>query len=399
MSLDLGAVGRQIAHLGEVLVDRREGEEDRLRRALSLLDSAADVDLLAAKIARSRTAWRPALPVEPLTIRCRPVDPPTEFSVLASDGSTIEPDRHGSALCYLINIGLVALHYGARPQAALYSVPSLGFRDEDLYVQAGEQQILVAGPLLSIRRQTLESERLAALAESVPSERVSVALQDGTLILGTLEGSGLERWLQAQRVLKPLLDNYSRFRALGVPLAAYASRPRHGDVVNALRVLACPEPQPDCQKGCRFQAQPTPPGGETCRALARLSDRVLFRSILSPRERSAVFLSQWPISVDNYGEHKVHFFYLHAGPEIARVEVPEWVARDKTLVDLVHAAVVDQCERGRGYPTALLEAHEQAVLRAADRRQFESIVEAALVRAGLPTTTSEKERGKRLRAL
>ncbi len=387
-----------MAQLGEVLIGRRLGEEERLREALALLAEGADVAALSAKIIAANTHWRPALPIEPLATRRPAPPPPAEMTVLASDGSTIEPDRHGAALCYLVNVGLVALHYGSRPTALLHSEPFLGFRDEDLYVAAGEQQVLVAGPLLNIRRQTMECERLAALAEGLAGEGPRVALQDGTLILSTLEGSGLEQWLRGQP-LKALLGQYDRVRSLGVPLAAYTSRPRHADVVNALRALACPLTQPTCQHGCTAQQQPAPRGLSLCRALARMSDRVLFAQLLETGERSALFRSQWPISEHYYGEHRVHFFYVNVGPEIARVEIPEWVARERRLTDLVHAVVVDQCERGRGYPTALLEAHEQAVLHGAERRQFASILEAALARAGLPWRTSEKERGKRLRAL
>jgi hypothetical protein len=35
---------------------------------------------------------------------------------------------------------------------------------------------------------------------------------------------------------------------------------------------------------------------------------------------------------------------------------------------------MDQCAKGRGYPVALSEAHEQAVVRAADRRSFDELV-------------------------
>jgi GNAT superfamily N-acetyltransferase len=258
--------------------------------------------------------------------------------------------------------------------------------------------VLVAGPVLAIVRQALESERLAALVEQSADGAPAVALQDGTLMLGTLEGAGLEQWLQAT-LLPRLLVQYDRLRQRGVPLAAYTSRPRHSDVTNALRLWACPQRFPDCQHGCAFRDEPLPDGARLCRTLANLPDRALFQSLLKSGERSALCRSQWAVSLRHYGVHRLHFFYVHAGPEVARVEVPEWVADDAHLLDLVHAAVVDQCRRGRGYPTALLEAHEQAVLRGPDRRQFEAMLETALIRAGLPGSTSEKERGKRLRAL
>jgi hypothetical protein len=95
-----------------------------------------------------------------------------------------------------------------------------------------------------------------------------------------------------------------------------------------------------------------------------------------------------------YGEQQVHFYYLHSGEEIARVEVPQWVARDEKLLALGHSLIVEQCRRGQGYPVAISEAHEQAVITGQDRQLFKQMVEEALQRQGLPTYTSEKERSK-----
>ena len=72
------------------------------------------------------------------------------------------------------------------------------------------------------------------------------------------------------------------------------------------------------------------------------------------------------------------FFYLNAGEEIARVEVPSWVAEREEAVNLTHSLLVDQCGRGHGYPVALMEAHEQAVVTGVDRRYFVELVEQAL---------------------
>ncbi len=116
-------------------------------------------------------------------------------------------------------------------------------------------------------------------------------------------------------------------------------------------------------------------------------------------ERSGLFLSSSKISLDRYGEHKVYFFYLNVGREIARVELPEWVARDARLLPLVHSAIFDQCQRGDGYPRALAEAHEKAVIGGADREVFWRLVESTLVGNRLSTKTSEKERSKRIRGL
>ena len=90
---------------------------------------------------------------------------------------------------------------------------------------------------------------------------------------------------------------------------------------------------------------------------------------------------------------------MHVGNEISRVEVPEWVHSNKYLLDLTHAAIVNQCEKGRGYPVALMEAHEQAVVTNHDREEFRKIIEEALMRNNLPNYTSEKNKSKRIKWL
>ena len=95
--------------------------------------------------------------------------------------------------------------------------------------------------------------------------------------------------------------------------------------------------------------------------------------------------------------HQVHFFYLNVDDEVARVEIPKWVADDNNLLDLTHALVIDQCQRGHGYPVALSEAHEKAVITGADRELFWQMVETFLVGEHLPTPTSAKSRSKKTR--
>jgi len=64
-------------------------------------------------------------------------------------------------------------------------------------------------------------------------------------------------------------------------------------------------------------------------------------------------------------------------------------------VDLVHAVVLDQGRKGAGYPVALREAHERAVVRAADRERFFTLLREALVKNGVKVAFSRKAVSKR----
>jgi hypothetical protein len=99
------------------------------------------------------------------------------------------------------------------------------------------------------------------------------------------------------------------------------------------------------------------------------------------------------ISVDFYGPHRIQFFYLRVGRELARVEFPAWVADDGHL-DLVHTLVYDQCKRGQGYPNVLARAHEQAVIHSDERRQLDMLIERLLLQADVPALRSTKAAAK-----
>ena len=57
--------------------------------------------------------------------------------------------------------------------------------------------------------------------------------------------------------------------------------------------------------------------------------------------------------------------------------------------------LVRQCELGMGYPVAISEAHEQAVISGHDREEFRRLTIKLLEQRGLPTPESAKATSKR----
>jgi len=374
-----------------------EERQKRLNYALDILrNRATDLDYLTRKIASSKTTWLVAGLVDGLDLHYKAPPIPPEFIILATDGSHIDVDRHRSTRCYLINIGTVTLHYGASPSATLDSFPCLYAGDEDLVivpagVRGREQPI--EGTLLGIKRSVDECRRLAELAAELPSDSTTLALLDGSLILWGLEA--YPEFVTEALLDKGFLGYLDDMRKLNngkrLALASYISFPRSTDVVNALRVALCPHDQPDCDHYC------PPNKARDCDMVAGVQDRELFINLLGQGERSALFISQSSIVQKHYGVHQVYFFYLRVGGEIARVEIPKWVARDENLLNLVHTLILDQCQRGQGYPVALSEAHEKAVVTTVDREYFWQLVESSLVEEHLPSLSSAKSRSKRTR--
>jgi len=395
VSLDLSKIVPQVSGMIARLKDSRDERQKRLRYALDIArNEAIDLDELRKKIATGKTTWLVAELVEGLSNHYHTPPAPSEVTVMATDGSHIDVDRHRAMRCYLLNIGSVVLRYGSEPSAELQSSPRLYSGDEDLVITspgAVSRQQPIEGTLLGIKRGVEECRRLAELASETPPGSNSLALIDGSLILWGLEA--YPEFVTDELLVKGFLKSLEDMRQLNndrrLAIASYISFPRSTDVVNALRVAICPHQPVDCDRFC--------PTTRDCDVVAGVRDRDVFFELLAEGERSALFISPSQIVRNYYGAHRIYFCYLRAGDEITRVEVPEWVATDSNLLDLTHTLVLDQCRQGHGYPVALSEAHEQAVVTAADRANFWELVEASMVEEKLPVTGSAKNFSKRTR--
>jgi len=398
MSLDLGKTAAQVPGLARHLRERVGAKANTLERALAALGKADP-----ANVERRRSAGKVTWLVAGLDgalARTMPRPPlPPDHIVVAVDGSHIDVDRHSPARCYLINLGHVLLRYGEQPDAWLWNTPSLHAADNELAL-ADPSSVLdvpVEGPLLGMRRAVREVEALADLVDAAPPGMPVVALLDGSLILWGLTGATYPDFVRDALLANGLLLALDRLRAAArtrtLAVASYVSLPRSTDVINALRLHVCPHEPVDCDAHCR--ALPT--AGRPCDAVGGLTDTELFSASLGDGERSALFRSTSSVVANHYAGHAVSFFYVDAGDEVGRVELPAWSADDPAALDLLHAVLLTQVEKGHGYPVALQEAHEQAVVSTGDRELFAQLVDEALVEQGLPIETSAKARSKRTR--
>ena len=386
MALDFNLVGQQVKQMGGALRESAGDRIERIKQARAALAEQSDNWAEwrdRASAVYDKSPWLLAAPAEPLTSRHPlPACPPT-YNLAAVDGSQIDLDRHGAAECFLINLGQVLLRYGDGAQCQLRSTPRLYYQEDEVVLRDNNgRQYTMAGPLVHAERDTLEGVALAHLAAELPTDAPRIAVQDGTLIRWPL--SGLDTWVR-DHFLERYLAGLNLLRDLDVPTCSYISRPRTPEVTGLARLLADPS----------FAKVNKPNGaGDPYRGL---NDRDLFDDQqLREGERTALFKSLSKINAEHYGDHAIYFFYLHVGRELVRVELPEWVASDPARRDLVHAIAYDQAQRGGGYPVSLARAHEQAVVREADRRVFRHMIEATLWHARLQGGDSLKATAKEL---
>ncbi len=359
---------------------------------------------------RDRIMFASATPVEPLNTCIEIPVPPKVHTVIATDGSQISPSHHEIAYCYLLNIGRVVLHYGQNKHPLLDSLPEIFYRPEDLYIS--RQWGIKTEEWMSFCRTASEATVLAELACSVvskdqevfsshtsrrdesplyitpPSSKIpTLAMVDGSLIYWFLEQLPFDA---RDRILPQILQAWRQMQDAQIPLMGYLSASRSTEAMNFLRLVACPHPAPDCMSFCPNQTEKV-----ACKLFESLRDTTVWTTQLKPGQRGPLWRSNARI-LDLYEDLQIYFCYVHVGAEIARIEIPAWVVKNTSLFNEALGLMLAQVQKGYGYPVAIAEAHNQAVVRGADKARFFALLERQMIKAGIKNVgISYKEARKR----
>lgn len=279
-----------------------------------------------------------------------PLDEP--YQVISVDGSQVYPDRHQGTACYLVNVGSIYIPYGIPGKSFMHA--------SQPYVYAGRKEDeLEDNPmdLVNAKRQEFELQTGFELCTALFTEKVPQAfLFDGSLIF----------WHLASK--SPQLKDAYMARYLGLMYQFYTKRILYGgyislskgkDLVNLIRIELCNFVVNNCVAH---------------KVMDHIADNVIAGFFLQPFERTTVFKSNSPICAEYPDQLMPYFFYLHVGDEIARIEIPAWIANDEALTDTIARIMLDQARKGNGYPVAIAEAHEQAVVKGPDRDFFYLII-------------------------
>ncbi len=393
--LDLAKLAGQIPGISQHMRQEAAASRQRLEQAQRLFSEAQarQQELIAEQENwRDRLLFAAAVPVEPLDTCIDIQTPPYNHSVFATDGSQISPSHHEIAYCYLINVGRIMLHYGQSLHPLLDSVPEVFYKSEDLY--AAKQWGIRLEEWMGYRRNVSEAQMLSEMAcrwvlpPGGHPDIANLAMVDGSLIYWFLDGLPLEA---RNKILVPILAAWDELKKIKIPLMGYVSASRSIEALNFFRLPACTYDRPNCVVNCGELVDNYP-----CQKITPLRDATFWASQLAPGQRSPLYRSSLKI-LDLYDEsQRVYFCYVNVGSEIARIEIPAWVAEDFALFSQSLSIMLAQVHKGYGYPVALAEAHNQAVVRGSDRARFFALLEQQLIRAGVRNVgTSYKETRKR----
>jgi hypothetical protein len=355
-------------------------------------DARANVQAFEDKLAASEqlTFWPLALPIEPFdtVVPLAPFQAP--HTVVAVDGSQIMPSQHEVHNCYLINIGQTVISYGRELPVIMDSSPLLFHSVEDIYPLIDRRRVHVDESYVTFERTLTELSVLRDLAlQALDRGLPVIAFVDGSLAIWALDKmSDTYQKFYLDR-LSAILDSFERTR---IPLIGYISHSRSSDVVNCARVWRCPYPTSNCETYCGHLHEDEFPCSDIWPSL----DRNALQSVLSKFERGPVMAAGATKGLPLPDAHRRCFAYVNAGKEIARLEFPRWLAEDTTLLNEAVRVVLAQTVKGAGYPVCIAEAHNMAVVRAADRSKFFELLAKHLIEAGVQRVkVSPKESGKR----
>lgn len=278
-------------------------------------------------------------------------------TVIGVDGSQIYPDRHEGTDLFLINIGTITCTYGPHSAAHYASIP-------ELYTSTPWDEHLDTIDAINSLRHDRE---LATLIESTKLPSPLYTLTDGSLLFWHLEA-------YTEPIRTILLTRYIHYlqqlAEAKTPIAGYISAPKSRDIVTLLRA-----------------ENPS---------LQATTDAHLLHTLVPVGYRTPLFTCTSTFAREYPPAVRPVIFYVNTGSEISRIEIPAWLAENGPLRTQFECILYSQILKGAGYPIALSEAHECAVIRGADRDFFYYMLDKISIQMGITRTISSKLRKKQI---
>ena len=374
MAIDFQQIYEKIQLIGKGARERRERIEKLREHARNLLEqNANELDYLRGVVDRAKEAdpnIRCALPLNESLASHVPVPASVgEATLIAADGSQINPDKHASIQFCLINVGAIVMRMQSGEPPEIHTNSELLYGDE-LETKYGT----MTDGMVALKRDLRERSMLDELSKGLKGSIATFT--DGPIELwGAKDGEEAESYHES---LNNYLSVLSRLESRGVITAGYVDKPAADLVVRLLELVEV------------GQIDNLSHNLRDYHPLRGVSDRWLYgeksNPLLGPGERSAVFAIQSKSEKYYKGILGLHFFYLNVGtqrhPWPVRVEIPKWVADDPDKLNLLHAVLVDQCRMmgSKPYPYLLHRAHEVAVVKQEEKYQVEQMLAQELRR-------------------
>jgi hypothetical protein len=408
MPVNFQQIHARITEIGAGASDRRKTLDERKGQAHHWLNEySAQPEFLRQKAEAAKAVdpnIRCAVPLsEPLDTSHPAPTLDADATLIAADGSQINPDRHATVQFGVINVGTIIMKRNSGKSPEVFTTSELFYGNEL------EDNKLTSEGAISLQRDLHERTAIDDLSAGLEGPIVNIA--DGTLeIWGAKD---IEDARAYEKSVHSYLTVLSRLQSRGIVTAGYVDKPSANLVVRLLEIADAPRSAKSSRStpvGPDFASAPAQSRQELrdFHPLQGVNDLWLFGfqndgfRLLGPGERSAVFKLQSSSEKYYKGDLALHFFYLNVSdaskyPQIARVEIPAWVTADQEKLDLLHAVLLEQCRMlgSRPYPYLLNRAHEIAVVGQEEKEQIEQLLALESRRQGEAVgNPSNKQVGK-----
>ena len=365
MPIDYQQIFIRIKEIGAGARERRKTLDERRIKARELMSAySSELDALRSKVDSAKQVdsnVRCAYPLNESLASSYPAPAPvSQATLIAADGSQINPDRHAAIQFCVVNVGAIQMRLNSGETPEIFTDTELLYGDDLL-----PNGFPMSEGLVALKRDLAERSKLDELSRKTTGPVVTFT--DGPIELWGAKGEDANSY---EAIVQKYLGVLSRLQGRGVITAGYVDKPSADLVLRLLEIASADNEQ--IQKLREFHP------------LRGVSDRWLYgereNPLLPPGHRSAVFGIQSNSEKKYTGVLSLHFFYLNVGsdghPWPVRVEIPKWVADDKTKLDLLHAVLVEQCHMmgSKPYPYLFHRAHETAVVKNEEKQQIEQML-------------------------
>ena len=368
MPINYQEIYTQIKEVGQGAKERRKKKEEAQELAQKLLETfSSELDALRSKVDSAKAAdanIRCAVPLDEALASSYHVPDSVPATLIAADGSQIVPNRHEALQYYVINVGAIAIQMGSGNTPDVETDTELKVLDEFDDTHFSDSQV-------ALMRDVAERKKLLEMAEKFSG--TIIALTEGQLELwGAVDNENAREF---EKNLQDYLNALEAMHKKGIIAGGYVDKPSANWFIKLLEIAATPQEE---LKNVR-----------KTRLLAGATDYWMFSQILGEHERSAVFALQAKSAETYKGAISIHFFYLNVGsakyPKIARVDVPQWVAANPSMLNALHAALIEQSKimgNKQQFPYILHRAHEIAVVTHREKEEIDQMLSRELLSSG-----------------
>jgi|GEM_PF-2936619 len=293
------------------------------------------------------------------------------YVALGVDGSQIYPDRHSGISCFLLHIGSILIQYGSLHGNVAKESESFLFSHWDTCNDSVHTHDIVDTERF-LKELQYGFEQAQTYKQKHPKDRI-ILFTDGPLLF----------WHNAQKPVefqKKYLTRYINilqlFEAEHIPIVGYTSMPRSRELTKIVKTYI------------QYTGITNEEIKELC---AHLTDTQLIALFLKPNHRTASFKSNAMTHNNGQTNYEINFVYINTCTEYIRLEMPSWINRNEEISNFAYEATMHQIKNGFGYPTVLSLAHEQAVIKNADRIFFTKMLHKTLLNYDIQSNISQKQ--------